>query len=119
MSEVIDNDARFEKVVKSITANVIIVKSLDATARGFRNDGFDVVSMEGDQMSKSGVMTGGFIDNKRNKLEIHQQQANFQIELDELKKAVEKAEQNVSEMKIKAEQAMNRMNQVRRLLNLF
>nr|B2FDA8.1 RecName: Full=Structural maintenance of chromosomes protein 3 [Caenorhabditis elegans] len=111
MSDVIDYEVQYDKVFKSITANVIIVRTLDQAARDLRNEGFDVVSVDGDQMSKKGVMTGGFIDKKRSKLELHTQKDRFTKELAELQKSLAEAEKMVRERTQEAEKIRNRMQQ--------
>ncbi|CAL2036611.1 hypothetical protein CAEBREN_00372 [Caenorhabditis brenneri] len=111
MCDVIDYDAKFDKVIASITANVIIVRSLDQNARDIRNEQFDVVTSEGDQMSKKGVMTGGFIDKKRSKLETHAQKKGYMTTLDQLQINLAEAVQNVREKTQNAEKIRNKMNQ--------
>lgn len=111
MSEVIDYDAKFDKVMQSITANVIIVRKLDQTARDIRNEQFDVVTFDGDQMSKKGVMTGGFIDRKRSKLEIHVAKKKFVETLEELQMRLRDAVENVKGRTQEAERIRNRMTQ--------
>lgn len=109
--EVVDYDAKFDKVVQSITANVIVVRTLDQSARDIRNEQYDVVTADGDQMSKKGVMTGGFIDKKRSKLEIHSKKMLIIKELDAHQEQLKQAEQNVREKTRAAEQVRNRMAQ--------
>ncbi|CAI2349105.1 unnamed protein product [Caenorhabditis sp. 36 PRJEB53466] len=109
MSEIMDFDCKFEKIFKSITANVIIVRALDETARRLRNEGYDVVTMDGDQMSKKGVMTGGYIDRKRTKLELHAEKNKVQALLEELKVKLEGAERKVREKTHAAEKVKMEM----------
>uniref|UniRef100_A0A1I7SZ53 Structural maintenance of chromosomes protein 3 n=1 Tax=Caenorhabditis tropicalis TaxID=1561998 RepID=A0A1I7SZ53_9PELO len=111
MAEVIDYDAKFDKVIQSITANVIIVRTLDQSAREIRNEQFDVVTFDGDQMSKKGVMTGGFIDRKRSKLDIHTQKKAHMELLDELQIKLAEAVDNVRQKTKEAEKIRNDMNQ--------
>ena len=109
--EVVDYDAKFDKVVQSITANVIVVRALDQSARDIRNEQYDVVTADGDQMSKKGVMTGGFIDKKRSKLEIHSKKMIIMKELSVHHEQLKLAEQNVRDKTRAAEQVRNRMTQ--------
>lgn len=111
MTDVIDYHAKYDKVIQSITANVIIVRSLDQTAKDIRNEQFDVVTFDGDQMSKKGVMTGGFIDRKKSKLELHAQKKQHQEKLEQLNINLRDAEQNVKEKTQDAENVRTTMNQ--------
>ncbi|CAO4369584.1 unnamed protein product [Caenorhabditis nigoni] len=111
LSDAVDYDAKFDKIVRTITANVVIVRALDQNARDIRNEQFDVVTSDGDQMSRKGVMTGGFIDKKRSKLETHSRKMAIKRDIDALKVNLRAAEDNVKEKTREAEQARNRMTQ--------
>ncbi|CAL0307511.1 unnamed protein product [Lupinus luteus] len=51
-----------------VFARTVICKNLDVASRVARNDGLDCITLEGDQVSKKGSMTGGFYDHRRSKL---------------------------------------------------
>ncbi|XP_019198886.1 PREDICTED: structural maintenance of chromosomes protein 3-like [Ipomoea nil] len=51
-----------------VFARTIICRDLDVATRVVRTDGLDCITLEGDQVSKKGGMTGGFYDYRRSKL---------------------------------------------------
>lgn len=51
-----------------VFARTVICRDLDVATKVARNDGLDCITLEGDQVSKKGGMTGGFYDYKRSKL---------------------------------------------------
>uniref|UniRef100_A0A1I7XRV0 SMC_N domain-containing protein n=1 Tax=Heterorhabditis bacteriophora TaxID=37862 RepID=A0A1I7XRV0_HETBA len=71
-----------------------------------RNEGFDCVTMEGDQVSKRGALTGGYIDTKRSKLEMHNNIRNLEEQRDQLQKSLE-------EVQRKANEKMNAVERIR------
>nr|POE68624.1 structural maintenance of chromosomes protein 3 [Quercus suber] len=51
-----------------VFARTVICRDLDVATRVARTDGLDCITLEGDQVSKKGGMTGGFYDYRRSKL---------------------------------------------------
>ncbi|KAK7300360.1 hypothetical protein RJT34_11204 [Clitoria ternatea] len=54
--------------VQKVFARTVVCKNLDVASRVARKDGLDCITLEGDQISKKGSMTGGFYDHRRSKL---------------------------------------------------
>ncbi|KAB2615208.1 structural maintenance of chromosomes protein 3-like [Pyrus ussuriensis x Pyrus communis] len=51
-----------------VFARTVVCRDMDVATRVARNDGLDCITLEGDQVSKKGGMTGGFYDHRRSKL---------------------------------------------------
>lgn len=51
-----------------VFARTVICRDLDVATKVARTDGLDCITLEGDQVSKKGGMTGGFYDHRRSKL---------------------------------------------------
>ncbi|XP_065851930.1 structural maintenance of chromosomes protein 3 [Euphorbia lathyris] len=58
----------FNPAFSQVFARTVICRDLDVATRVARNDGLDCITLEGDQVSKKGGMTGGFYDHRRSKL---------------------------------------------------
>ncbi|XP_021864567.1 structural maintenance of chromosomes protein 3 [Spinacia oleracea] len=58
----------FSKAFSQVFGRTVVCRNLDVASRVARNDGFDCITLEGDQVSKKGGMTGGFYDYRRSKL---------------------------------------------------
>ncbi|KAL4578673.1 hypothetical protein LXL04_014802 [Taraxacum kok-saghyz] len=58
----------FEHAFAQVFARTVICRDLDVATRVARTDGLDCITVEGDQVSKKGGMTGGFYDKRRSKL---------------------------------------------------
>ncbi|PHT46466.1 Structural maintenance of chromosomes protein 3 [Capsicum baccatum] len=61
-----NNLSTFSEV--AVFARTVICRNLDVATRVARTDGLDCITLEGDQVSKKGGMTGGFYDHRRSKL---------------------------------------------------
>uniref|UniRef100_A0A1I7YP81 Structural maintenance of chromosomes protein n=1 Tax=Steinernema glaseri TaxID=37863 RepID=A0A1I7YP81_9BILA len=77
MLDCIAYDPRFDAVMRNVFASTAIVRNLSAGARLARTEQFDCVTLEGDQVSRRGPMTGGYVDIKKSRLELHQRIQNL------------------------------------------
>ncbi|CAH9100174.1 unnamed protein product [Cuscuta epithymum] len=59
---------RYTKAFEQVFARTVICRDLDVATRVARTDGLDCITLEGDQVSKKGGMTGGFYDYRRSRL---------------------------------------------------
>ncbi|VDN30621.1 unnamed protein product [Gongylonema pulchrum] len=84
-------DPKYEVVFRHIFGNVAVVRSMQAGNRLAKIEGFDCVTFEGDQISRRGEMTGGFLDMKRSRLELYNAVQRMRQQLAELEAVVEKA----------------------------
>ncbi|XP_021825217.1 structural maintenance of chromosomes protein 3 isoform X1 [Prunus avium] len=73
-----------------VFARTVVCRDLDVATRVARTDGLDCITLEGDQVSKKGGMTGGFYDHRRSKLKfmctIIQNTKSINIKEEELEK---------------------------------
>ncbi|KAJ9702893.1 hypothetical protein PVL29_004572 [Vitis rotundifolia] len=103
-----------------VFARTVICRDLDVATRVARTDGLDCITLEGDQVSKKGGMTGGFYDYRRSKLKfmniIRQNTKSINMKEDELEKVrfkLQEIDQKITELvteqqKIDAKQAHDR-----------
>ncbi|XP_043703030.1 structural maintenance of chromosomes protein 3 [Telopea speciosissima] len=73
-----------------VFGRTLVCRDLDVATRVARSDGLDCITLEGDQVSKKGGMTGGFYDYRRSKLKfmniIRQNTKSINAKGEELKK---------------------------------
>lgn len=53
---------------KQVFGRTVICRDLDVATKVARSDGLDCITLDGDQVSKKGGMTGGYYDHRRSKL---------------------------------------------------
>ncbi|CAB3402190.1 unnamed protein product [Caenorhabditis bovis] len=116
---VIDYDASYDKVMRTIFTNVALVRKLDQTAKNLKTEGYDCVTLDGDQLSRRGAITGGFIDTKRNKMEIHNAKRNMEEELAKMQVTAGEAERKVREKTQAVEQIRSKMSQIEEQIREF
>ncbi|XP_027158386.1 structural maintenance of chromosomes protein 3 [Coffea eugenioides] len=88
-----------------VFARTVICRDLDVATRVARTDGLDCITLEGDQVSKKGGMTGGYYDYRRSKLKFMNtiRQNAFSItlkqeELEGLKFKLQEIDQKINEL---------------------
>ncbi|XP_019434196.1 PREDICTED: structural maintenance of chromosomes protein 3 [Lupinus angustifolius] len=88
-----------------VFARTVICKNLDVASRVARNDGLDCITLEGDQVSKKGSMTGGFYDHRRSKLKfmniIKQNEDNIyerEVQLNEVRSHLKEVDDKITKI---------------------
>ncbi|KIH58765.1 SMC protein Flexible Hinge domain protein, partial [Ancylostoma duodenale] len=126
--DVFDYDEYYDAVFRNVFAGTAIVRDLHLGARFARSEGFDCVTLDGDQISRRGALTGGYIDTKRSKLELHksiraQQMNRDQLQADNDMRVYKQQHRNLTEKKRYASEQLHAMGRNRepkkaQLLNL-
>ncbi|KAM3374323.1 structural maintenance of chromosomes protein 3 [Capsicum galapagoense] len=95
----------YRKAFEQVFARTVICRNLDVATRVARTDGLDCITLEGDQVSKKGGMTGGFYDHRRSKLRfmstIKQNTVSINLkehELEEVRIKIQEIDQKINEL---------------------
>ncbi|XP_049343157.1 structural maintenance of chromosomes protein 3 [Solanum verrucosum] len=93
------------RAFEQVFARTVICRNLDVATRVARTDGLDCITLEGDQVSKKGGMTGGFYDHRRSKLRfmstIKQNTVSINLkerELEEVRYKLQDIDQKINEL---------------------
>ncbi|XP_071572251.1 structural maintenance of chromosomes protein 3 [Temnothorax nylanderi] len=96
-------DPKFDKALRYIFGKTLICRNLEAATTLARDSGLDCVTLEGDQVSSKGSLTGGYFNTLRSRLEIQKtrselmsQISTLETQLTTLKDEIRKADQNIS-----------------------
>ncbi|KAL0121068.1 hypothetical protein PUN28_008650 [Cardiocondyla obscurior] len=96
-------DPKFDKALRYIFGKTLICRNLEAATILARDSGLDCVTLEGDQVSSKGSLTGGYFNTLRSRLEIQKtrselmsQISTLEGQLTTLKEEIRKADQNIS-----------------------
>ncbi|KAH9659341.1 Structural maintenance of chromosomes protein 3 [Citrus sinensis] len=91
----------FKPAFAQVFARTVICRDLDVCTRVARTDGLDCITLEGDQVSKKGGMTGGFYDYRRSKLKfmniIMQNTKTINAREEEVEKLISQLDQKITE----------------------
>lgn len=88
-----------------VFARTVICKNLDVASKVARTNGLDCITLEGDQVSKKGSMTGGFYDHRRSRLKfmntIKQNADSIHVKEEELEKVkfeIQEIDQKINDL---------------------
>ncbi|XP_010925132.1 structural maintenance of chromosomes protein 3 [Elaeis guineensis] len=88
-----------------VFGRTVICRDLDVATKFARTNSLDCITLEGDQVSKKGGMTGGYYDFRRSKLKfvniIRQNKLSIHaktVELDEIEKKLKEIEQEINKL---------------------
>ncbi|KAJ6669057.1 hypothetical protein lerEdw1_007866 [Lerista edwardsae] len=85
---------RFDKAFKHVFGKTLICRSMEVSTQLARAFTMDCITLEGDQVSHRGALTGGYYDTRKSRLE--------------LQKDVRKAEEELSELEAKLNENLRR-----------
>lgn len=96
-------DQKYDKALRYIFGKTLICRNLEAATNLARTSGLDCVTLEGDQVSSKGSLTGGYFNTLRSRLEIQKtrseliaQISSLESQFATLKEEIRKADQNIS-----------------------
>ncbi|XP_053978821.1 structural maintenance of chromosomes protein 3 [Hylaeus anthracinus] len=99
----LEYDEKYDKALRYIFGKTLICRNLETATNLARTSGLDCVTLEGDQVSSKGSLTGGYFNTARSRLEIQKtrselmsQISSLESQLATLKDEIRKADQNIS-----------------------
>uniref|UniRef100_A0AC34GRK7 Structural maintenance of chromosomes protein 3 n=1 Tax=Panagrolaimus sp. ES5 TaxID=591445 RepID=A0AC34GRK7_9BILA len=83
---VVKYSEKFNSVFRSIFGGTILVKDITTGRKIARNEQFNCITFDGDEINCSGPMTGGYVDSRKSRLDTMKNLKRFEPALEELKK---------------------------------
>ncbi|XP_060524565.1 structural maintenance of chromosomes protein 3 [Cylas formicarius] len=68
-------DPKYDKAMRYLFGKTLICRHLDAATKLARSTGLDCVTLDGDQVSSKGSLTGGYFNTSRSRLEMQKNRA--------------------------------------------
>lgn len=82
-------DETYDKAMKYIFGKTLICRNLDVATKLARSTGLDCVTLEGDQVSSKGSLTGGYFNSSRSRLEIQKTRTELMEQIKECENELE------------------------------
>ncbi|KAF4526025.1 hypothetical protein B566_EDAN000818 [Ephemera danica] len=96
---------RYDKALRYIFGKTLICRNLEVATRLARTTQLDCVTLEGDQVSSKGSLTGGYFNTSRSRLEIQKTRS-------ELMTQIKEAEQQLADLRISLQQTEGEINKI-------
>ena len=78
----IEFEERFEIVMLYVFGKTLICRNIEVATRFARQHNYDCITLDGDQVSRRGALTGGYIDTTRSRLELHHAKQRLKNEIE-------------------------------------
>jgi len=101
----LDYDDQCEKVLKYIFGRTLICRNLEIATKMSQEYHLDCVTLDGDQVSSKGSLTGGYFNKSRSRLEIQKNRS-------EKKEEIEEQEEGMKELREKLNEIESQINRV-------
>ncbi|KAG8273131.1 Structural maintenance of chromosomes protein 3 [Homalodisca vitripennis] len=95
----------FDKAMRYIFGKTLICRNLEIATDMSKEYGLDCITIDGDQVSSKGTLTGGYFKNMRSKLEIQKQRT-------ELMSQIKESEDKLAELRNQLKETEDKINQV-------
>uniref|UniRef100_H2MKB0 Structural maintenance of chromosomes protein 3 n=1 Tax=Oryzias latipes TaxID=8090 RepID=H2MKB0_ORYLA len=104
----------FDKAFKHVFGKTLICRSMEVSTQLARAFTMDCITLEGDQVSHRGALTGGYYDTRKSRLELQKDMRKAEEELTELEaKLNENLRRNIEHILYeRIDQLMNQMQQI-------
>uniref|UniRef100_A0A6Q2XP27 Structural maintenance of chromosomes protein n=1 Tax=Esox lucius TaxID=8010 RepID=A0A6Q2XP27_ESOLU len=103
---------QFDKAFKHVFGKTLICRSMEVSTQLARAFTMDCITLEGDQVSHRGALTGGYYDTRKSRLELQKDMRKAEQELGELEaKLNENLRRNIEHI-LQIDQLMNQMQQI-------
>lgn len=96
-------DAKYDAVIRYLFGKTLICRNLDVATKLARSTGLDCITLDGDQVSSKGSLTGGYFNTSRSRLEMQKTRSELmeqirqcEEKLKSLREELTKTETNIS-----------------------
>ncbi|GFY55808.1 structural maintenance of chromosomes protein 3 [Trichonephila inaurata madagascariensis] len=76
-------ESKHERAMKYIFGKTLICRSLEVATQIARTSNLDCITLEGDQVSHKGALTGGYFDTRKSRLDLHKAHMQLVTEINE------------------------------------
>ncbi|XP_076824516.1 structural maintenance of chromosomes protein 3-like [Clavelina lepadiformis] len=76
-------DEEYEVAMRYVFGKTLICRSMEVSTQLARAHQLDCITLEGDQVSRRGALTGGYVDNRKSRLDLYTSKKDLETELRE------------------------------------
>ncbi|RWS06904.1 structural maintenance of chromosomes protein 3-like protein 2 [Dinothrombium tinctorium] len=102
-------DPKIEVTMKFIFGKVLICRSLEVATQLARSTSLDCITLDGDQVSHKGSLTGGYFDSRRSRLELHKTHTALMKEIQQQKEQLENHHNKLNDVESQINQIVSEM----------
>lgn len=82
-------DPKYDKAMRYLFGKTLICRNLDVATKLARTTGLDCVTLDGDQVSSKGSLTGGYFNSSRSRLEMQKNRSETMQQIQQCEQELE------------------------------
>lgn len=98
-------DPKYDKAMRYLFGKTLICRNLDVATKLARTTGLDCVTLDGDQVSSKGSLTGGYFNSSRSRLEMQKNRS-------ETMSQIEKCEEDLKDLRTELTKTESSINSI-------
>ncbi|KAE9553152.1 hypothetical protein FO519_003631 [Halicephalobus sp. NKZ332] len=98
---VVQYSQKYANIFQQIFSGTILVKDIPSGRRISQSERFDCITIDGDQVSHLGPMTGGYVDIRKSRLDIMLNLSKLEPQISELKEQLENLNRELNDYELK------------------
>ncbi|KAH9517135.1 Structural maintenance of chromosomes protein 3 [Dermatophagoides farinae] len=102
-------DKKHDTVMKFIFGKTLICRSLEVATSLARSSHLDCITLDGDQVSHKGSLTGGYFDTRRSRLELHKSHTALMKDISEQKEKLDMLHEKLNDVEQQINQLVSEM----------
>nr|CAD7394287.1 unnamed protein product [Timema cristinae] len=102
-------ELKYDKALRYIFGKTLICRNLEVATHLAKTSGLDCVTLEGDQVSSKGSLTGGYFNTSRSRLEIQKTRSELNAQIRESEEELAKLRENLRETESKINHIVSEM----------
>ncbi|CAG9761372.1 unnamed protein product [Ceutorhynchus assimilis] len=101
----LEYEPKYDKAIRYLFGRTLICRHLDAATKLARSTGLDCITLEGDQVSSKGSLTGGYFNTSRSRLDMQKNRS-------ETIQQIQKCEQELKSLRTELSQTESSINTI-------
>ncbi|KAJ8873925.1 hypothetical protein PR048_024762 [Dryococelus australis] len=102
-------EPKYDKALRYIFGKTLICRNLEVATNLAKTSGLDCVTLEGDQVSSKGSLTGGYFNTSRSRLEIQKTRSELSVQIRESEEELAKLKEKLRETEGKINHIVSEM----------
>ncbi|KAF2893300.1 hypothetical protein ILUMI_12856 [Ignelater luminosus] len=90
-------DEKYDKAIRYLFGKTLICRNLDVATKLARTTGLDCVTLDGDQVSSKGSLTGGYFNTSRSRLEMQKTRSELMEQIKQCEEKLKTLRENLRE----------------------
>lgn len=96
---------KYDKAMRYLFGKTLICRNLDVATKLARTTGLDCVTLDGDQVSSKGSLTGGYFNSSRSRLEMQKNRSETMVQ-------IQQCDQELTQLRAELEKIETAINSI-------